>query len=52
MGPKSVLNQEEEDLLCDYIHQMLDWIHPVTPLQLKNKVQAHLLKMECLDNLA
>ena len=38
MGPKTVLSAEQEEKLCDYIDLMVNWGHPMTPLQLKNKV--------------
>ena len=38
MGPKIVLFIEEENDLVEYIHLMVEWGHPMTPLQLKNKV--------------
>ena len=38
MGPKTVLSTNEEQKLCDYISLIVSWGHPMTPLQLKNKV--------------
>ena len=38
MGPKTVLSAQEEEKVCDYINLMVNWGHPMTPLQLKNKV--------------
>ena len=38
MGPKTILSIEEEKDIVEYIHLMVEWEHPMTPLQLKNKV--------------
>ena len=38
MRPKTILSQEEEEKLCEYIDLMVHWGHPMTPTQLKNKV--------------
>ena len=37
-GPKTILSIEEEKDIVEYIHLMVEWGHPMTPLQLKNKV--------------
>ena len=38
MGPKTILSKDEEKKLCKYINLMVDWGHPMTSHQLKNKV--------------
>ena len=37
-GPKTILTKEEEDKLVEYIELMVHWRHPMTPIQVKNKV--------------
>ena len=38
MDPKTVLSNDEEQKICDYISFMVEWGHPMIPLQLKSKV--------------
>ena len=38
MGPKTILTKEEEGKLVEYIELMVHWKHPMTPMQVKNKV--------------
>ena len=38
MGPNTILTQEEECQLVDYIQMMVLWGHPLTLSQLKSKV--------------
>ena len=37
MGPKTILSKEE-DKLVEYIELMVHWRHPMTPMQVENKV--------------
>ena len=38
MGPKIILTKEEEAKLVEYIELMVYWGHPMTSMQVKNKV--------------
>ena len=39
MEPKTILTQDEEKKLCEYIDMMVHWGHPMKPTQLKKMVQ-------------
>ena len=38
MGPKTILTEEEEEKLVEYIEMMVKWEYPMAPFQLKAKV--------------
>ena len=38
MEPKTILTKEEKDKLVEYIKLMVHWRHPITSMQIKNKI--------------